>query len=114
MPPPLPRSSTVSPSESSASAVGLPHPRDASIAVSGISDASFSEYRSFEMGLSAVVQQELADGFDSPQQESPFAAVLPQQDPLFPSRTRMAASPYLCFTSSRTLSRSFDPLSFIL
>ena len=39
MPPPDPRSSTVSPSRRSASAVGLPQPSDASIASCGISDA---------------------------------------------------------------------------
>ena len=35
MPPPEPRSSTVCPASSAASAVGLPHPSDASTAVSG-------------------------------------------------------------------------------
>jgi hypothetical protein len=35
MPPPEPRSSTVSPARSSATAVGLPHPSEASVAASG-------------------------------------------------------------------------------
>src|SRR5918999_1593250 len=46
MPPPEPRSRTVSPSFSSASAVGLPQPNDASNAVAGMSAVCASSYRS--------------------------------------------------------------------
>src|SRR6478735_5080355 len=44
MPPPDPRSSTVSPSWRSATAVGLPQPRDASTAASGSSPRCSASY----------------------------------------------------------------------
>src|SRR5688572_18791247 len=45
MPPPEPRSSTTSPGARSASAVGFPHPSDASTASSGIPQTSVASYR---------------------------------------------------------------------
>ena len=44
MPPPEPRSSTVSPSRSSATAVGLPHPSEASTAAPGSSERCSASY----------------------------------------------------------------------
>ena len=46
MPPPEPRSSTVSPGRRSATAVGLPHPRLARTAASGSSSAASASYSS--------------------------------------------------------------------
>ena len=45
IPPPDPRSNTISPSDSAAKAVGFPQPRDASTASSGKHAVSTSEYR---------------------------------------------------------------------
>src|SRR5215470_7296854 len=50
MPPPEPRSSTVSPGFSSASAVGLPQPREAAVASAGRPHVSLSAYRLEVMG----------------------------------------------------------------
>src|SRR5512142_3439328 len=50
MPPPDPRSRTVSPGFSSTSAVGLPHPSDAATASRGSALVSASEYRSDVIG----------------------------------------------------------------
>src|SRR5258706_14466177 len=85
MPPPDPRSSTVSPGLNCASAVGLPHPSEASIASSGICRACASSYRFEVIGS----------------QESPPAAA-PQQL-LPPLVTRNAACPYFSFTTSLML-----------
>ena len=52
MPPPEPRSSTRSPSRSSATAVGLPQPREASTAASGSS--CFSR-RAVQLGADALL-----------------------------------------------------------
>ena len=68
MPPPDPRSSTVSPGLSSATAVGLPHPRLARTAPSGSEPRSARSYRS---GPKAVVSP--------PAQPQPEAG--PQQEP---------------------------------
>src|SRR5690349_21916101 len=57
IPPPEPRSSTVSPGASSASAVGLPQPNDASTAAGGNSATSSTAYRSEVMGLLASAPQ---------------------------------------------------------
>src|SRR6266516_2993731 len=80
MPPPLPRSSTTSPGESEARAVGLPQPSEAFTASSGSSSTSSPEYR-FE-----VIGEPLE----------------PQHDPA--SLTRRARSAYLVRTASRRLS----------
>jgi hypothetical protein len=87
MPPPLPRSSTTSPSRSSARAVGLPHPRDASTAVSGREDAVTESYRSRVMGS-------LPSG--------PHPHDVPQHPPLDPEAARTAASPYFRRTPAFT------------
>src|SRR5271169_6395314 len=89
MPPPEPRSSTVSPGLSCASAVGLPHPREASSASSGICEACATSYRFEVIGS---------------QQETPLAAAPPEQ--LLPPVlfvTRKAACPYFSFTTSLIL-----------
>src|SRR4051794_24145160 len=82
MPPPLPRSRTVSPSARDASAVGLPQPSDAFTASSGITPTSSLPYRFDVMGLRLVV---------------------PQHEPLS-ALTRRARSAYLARTVSRTVS----------
>ena len=56
MPPPDPRSSTRSPSWSSATAIGLPHPRLARTAASGISARSSAEYSPGPIVLALPVQ----------------------------------------------------------
>src|SRR5437867_4026365 len=89
MPPPEPRSRTVSPSRSSARAVGLPQPSDASTACSGRAAVSAASYR-----------------FDVIGSHPPVAAVPPQQPLFSPASTRNAASPYF----SRTVSLMFGPL----
>src|SRR5438477_11085264 len=73
IPPPEPRSSTISPACSSARAVGLPQPSEASTAPSGSAAVSAASYR-FELKGSQ-----------------------PQLPPCPPS-TRVAAWPYLAFT----------------
>src|SRR5260370_10270687 len=85
MPPPEPRSSTVSPGLNCARAVGLPHPSEASIASSGICRTCASSYRFEVIGS----------------HEIPPAAATPQQ-PLPPVLfvTRKAACPYFSFTTS--------------
>src|SRR5580692_9184684 len=50
MPPPDPRSSTISPAFSSVRAVGLPHPSEASTAVSGKPSVSRAPYKSLVIG----------------------------------------------------------------
>jgi hypothetical protein len=79
MPPPEPRSSTTSPDSSSASAVGLPHPREACKAAAGTVAASVSSYRSPETA-----------SVGAPQQRSGA------------ERTPRASRPYLSFTISFT------------
>src|SRR5260370_9635792 len=76
MRPPEPRSRTVSPALSWARAVGLPQPREARIASSGICPVSLASYRL------AVI------GSLDPQQELP------------PEVTRKAACPYFSLTIS--------------
>src|SRR6266540_3190134 len=85
MPPPEPRSSTVSPGFNSASAVGLPQPSEACNAVAGTSPASATSYRFEVIGS---------------QQSS--ALRLPQQPLPSPERTRCAACPYFSRTTSFT------------
>src|SRR3974390_3203943 len=57
MPPPDPRSSTVSPGLSSARAVGFPQPSEASTAADGRSATSSTAYRSLVMTLLVSVPQ---------------------------------------------------------
>src|SRR5215210_3820476 len=75
IPPPLPRSSTVSPAFNRANAVGLPQPSEASNDSCGISLASCAVYRFMLIGSSTPVQQPLP---------------LPQQPPASPAVTRSA------------------------
>src|ERR1035438_9612150 len=82
MPPPEPRSSTVSPGFSLARAVGFPQPSEARRAASGTLAPSSSLY-SFD-----VIGSQLASRTEPP----------PQQDPL-PDWTRVAAWPYFSFTT---------------
>src|SRR5258708_15935365 len=114
MPPPLPRSSTFSPGNSSANAVGLPQPSEARAAAMGISPNSIWVYRSEVMGLPALVVQQLDSQHacvtgagcgsvtsDGPQQLGP------QQDAALsegaPS-TCKAVRAYLALTSCRNCS----------
>src|ERR1700722_14818379 len=83
MPPPDPRSNTVSPGFSSASAVGFPQPRDASTAASGSSPFCPASYR-----LLVIGSQQPSSAADAPQQELP------------PLVTRSAAWPYFSRTTS--------------
>src|SRR5437868_4791671 len=92
MPPPEPRSSTVSPSFNSAKAVGLPHPREAFTAVSGREDFCLSSYRSRVMGSISAPQH-----------------VGAQQDAAMPELARRAASPYLPLITSFTASTLIPP-----
>src|ERR1700678_1354937 len=85
MPPPEPRSRTVSPALSLASAVGLPQPSEACMASAGISPDCAASERLEVMGS----QPQLLDAAVAPQQELP------------PVAARSAASPYLSFTISR-------------
>jgi hypothetical protein len=91
IPPPEPRSSTVSPAFSLASAVGLPQPRDAFMASSGIWPASDASYK-FE-----VIGSHDVPAGDAPQQELP------------PDRARVAASAYFSRTVSRMLGSLIHP-----
>src|SRR5215472_842046 len=84
MPPPEPRSRTVSPGLSWASAVGLPQPSEAFRAASGTRCASAVSYRLAVMGS----------------QQPSRATELPQQELPAPVVTRSAASPYFSFTTS--------------
>ena len=60
MPPPEPKSKTVSPGLSLASAVGFPQPSEAFKAVSGICPACVSSYRFEVMGSQQLSSAELA------------------------------------------------------
>src|SRR5579859_2798380 len=85
MPPPDPRSSTVSPARSSASAVGLPQPKDAATASFGRSAISRPAYR--------------LDVITSPPPPSvPQPQALPQQPS--PAEARRAAFAYFSRTTS--------------
>src|SRR5512143_2585423 len=86
MPPPEPRSSTISPGFNSASAVGLPQPSDAFSASSGTSPACPASYKLDVIGS----QQLVARG-----------ALL--QHPPWPVVTRKAAWLYFSRTTSFTL-----------
>src|SRR5262245_40216575 len=83
MPPPEPRSSTISPGFKVASAVGLPHPSEAFTASSGMSVNCDASYSCEVIGSTSVPQGEIA-----PQQELP------------PLTTLRAACPYFSFTTS--------------
>src|SRR5271157_5334645 len=83
MPPPEPRSRTVSPGLSSAKAVGLPQPSEAFTASSGIWLVWLWSYRLVVMG-----SQQLSSAVDAPQHELPLLC------------TRSAACPYFSFTTS--------------
>src|SRR5579884_2487461 len=93
MPPPDPRSRTVSPGLSWASAVGLPHPRDAFTASAGRMLVCELSYRSLVIGSTSV----------------PHAAA-PQHELLCPATTLRAASPYLACTTSLISSGITTPL----
>src|SRR5690606_28768008 len=95
IPPPLPRSSTTSPSCSSASAVGLPQPSDASTASVGSPFVCASSYRS------AVIGSHTSSG-DAPQQLD-FA----------PVEARDAAAPYFSRTADFRASASPVPIAFV-
>src|SRR5215831_2667973 len=84
IPPPEPRSSTVSPVRSSASAVGLPQPSDAATAAAGSTAVSLSLYRLEVIGSSAA---------SLPQQ-----ALVEQHEASSPATTFSAAFPYLSLT----------------
>src|SRR5882724_10689833 len=84
MPPPEPRSSTVSPGLSWASAVGLPQPSDALTASSGKTLVCDGSYKFLVMGS-------ISD---------PQLAVAPQHELPCPAVTRRAASPYFSLTTS--------------
>src|SRR3954447_23958837 len=86
MPPPEPRSRTVSPGLSFASAVGFPQPSEALKAASGICPACASSYRFEVIGSQQLSSAELA----------------PQHPLLLPLVTRRAASPYFSLTISVT------------
>src|SRR5215471_385640 len=106
MPPPEPRSSTVSPDRSSASAVGLPQPSEAATASAGSEAVSPSVYRFDVIGSAAA---------SVPQQ-----AFVEQQEASPPATTFSAALPYLSFTTCLMswwpwpgppcLSRPYEPL----
>src|ERR1035441_5906446 len=87
MPPPEPRSRTISPGFNLASAVGLPQPRLASTAVSGNSPSSLP-WRSLVMGSAQWAS----------------AGAPPQHELEPPATTRSAACPYFSFTTSMMLS----------
>src|SRR5512135_3314405 len=82
IPPPEPRSSTVSPGFNLASAVGLPQPNEARSAVSGMLAPSSALYKSDVMGSQPALAVEPP----------------PQQDAL-PDRAWAAACPYFSFTT---------------
>src|SRR5271156_5621572 len=84
MPPPEPRSRTVSPALSFASAVGFPQPSEADSASAGIWPDCAASYRFDVIGS----QPQLVAGV-APQHELP------------PVVTRSAALPYFSFTASR-------------
>src|SRR5437764_14959627 len=93
MPPPEPRSSTVSPAASAARAVGLPQPRDASTACSGSTATSSSLYKLDVTGSAHVESQQ---------------AVVEQQEPGSPLPvTLRAAAAYFSRTTARKASASF-------
>src|SRR5918995_2838469 len=93
MPPPLPRSKTTSPGESVASAVGLPHPKDAAPAACGSIFSSSAEYP-------PPVQST-----PSASESRPRSPAEPQHEAVpVPSSTVRAAPAYLSLTRSRTSS----------
>src|SRR5205823_225887 len=86
MPPPEPRSRTTSPGCNLARAVGLPQPSDAATAFLGNAPFSASPYKSLVIG------------------SQPLNSAPPPQQAVPPLAARFAASPYFCFTASRTSS----------
>src|SRR5436190_18801763 len=88
IPPPDPRSRTVSPGFSSARAVGFPQPRDAVSASSGTSPCSPELYRFDVIGS----------------HDGPSAALAPQQELAAPALARRAAWPYFSRTTALTVS----------
>src|SRR5262245_12489904 len=87
MPPPEPKSSTVSPGCSCASAVGFPQPSDAATAFSGTPAICEESYKSLVIGS----QQERSSA------PPPHVATPPKA-------AFFAAAPYFCFTTSRKFS----------
>ena len=73
MPPPEPRSSTISPGFRSARAVGLPHPSDASSAAAGTPAVSPASYRLAVIGsqLSVLAPQQPLDPSAGPEHDAP-------------------------------------------
>src|SRR5918993_2748019 len=94
MPPPLPRSKTISPGTSVASAVGLPHPNDAAPAASGKPPSSSAEYPPPVQSTPSASESRPRSPAEVPQHEA---------EP-FPSSTVRAAPAYLSLTLSRTSS----------
>src|SRR5699024_9518128 len=102
MPPPDPRSSTRSPGESDATAVGFPQPRLAATAETGRSTASRASYRPAPKVTSTVL-------LDVPQQ---LESVVPSRtcSLLAPACTRVAAAAYRRRTCSRS---SFSAMALL-
>src|SRR5271157_191613 len=95
MPPPEPRSRTISPGRNSASAVGFPQPSEAATASAGSAAVSEASYRLRVMG------------------SQPLSSAPPPQQAVFPAATCLAAAPYFSFTASCILlmTSPFNPLS---
>src|ERR1035438_4035775 len=106
MPPPEPRSRTTSPGFSSASAVGLPQPREASTAAGGSSETSSTEYRSrLEMTASCDLRPAAGAGGGPPQQDAAASISGSSTSTAAPPQlTALAAEAYRARTASRTLS----------
>src|SRR5688500_13236869 len=102
IPPPDPRSSTVSPSCSSARAVGFPQPSVASIASAGMPAFCCSSSRYAVIGSHVSVVD-------------PQHALVPQQlVPVAPALTRIATAPYCCLTCSLRVVPSCSLILLIL
>src|SRR3954471_15197140 len=109
MPPPEPRSSTVSPGLRSATATGFPHPRLAARASAGssaFSSASYSDAPKFSSTLTAESPQPQPAPCSSPQQPASAASAgeVPQQDDACSEVTARAAEAYRARTCSRSSS----------
>src|SRR5271163_4141669 len=107
MPPPEPRSSTVSPGFKSISAVGLPQPSEARTALSGNALFSVSPYRSFVMG-----SQQRSAG--SQHATAPLSATLRAIEPYF-SRTAfwLDISPSIIFAYTNVFSTNISVKAYI-
>src|SRR5215211_2379509 len=90
MPPPLPRSSTTSPEESVARAVGLPHPSEAAPAAWGRPPSSSAEYPPPVQSTPSASESRPRSPADPQHEDDPA-----------PSKTVLAAPAYLSLTRSR-------------